>query len=573
VVGSRCADRDSKSATDLLLRSLIGAPVITVDGAANLIGRSFPQTNEAIQRLVEAEILRQVGVGRRNRSRRHTRTASAHPADATPYRDATPYGRSDIRLESGHLTGLSSWADTTMWFSRMLRLLIAGPPQFLLLGTRPGQPAFRGRYIQIDGHPFTLGRLIGQGDEALVYELVSLRLGSCSHVLKICRFTPGSVRYERWAVSIRDERSPHAYLPDAERYPVRLAEVPGGIVKVQPFIANDPATAWGTPYPAADVYRHIRQYGGEPALRLAETLLETYGARGVLLEARAFCLWQLDRLVAAELAFQAAIEALTAEKSASRLSAACELATVQWGIYRSGPPSGGPEEAADGDALQDRPVMLLLEALAEEPYLVRALARLAFMIADAPAAGAAVSAVLEAIARIDPGYEDLPELRSVANQAQPLAREAQPLTREADDADDQRSGAEFHPDPAVSEDDLLAGVGKVYQPDPTRGQQARDRYLSAVTYLEADQLDDAEQELRSAIRLDGQTVEYQIALIDFLRRAGRLDDAKRIAEEAVIRFPDEPSCYEQLADICQLSGELRQAKLAYLRALRTESRP
>ncbi len=55
------------SAADRLLRVLVGAPVLTVNSAANLIGRSFVQTNEAITRLVEGGILRQVTVGRRNR--------------------------------------------------------------------------------------------------------------------------------------------------------------------------------------------------------------------------------------------------------------------------------------------------------------------------------------------------------------------------------------------------------------------------------------------------------------------------------------------------------------------------
>jgi Fic family protein len=58
----------ARSATDLLLRALVGAPVVTVTGAAELIDRSFAQTNEAIARLVEAGILRQVTVGRRNRA-------------------------------------------------------------------------------------------------------------------------------------------------------------------------------------------------------------------------------------------------------------------------------------------------------------------------------------------------------------------------------------------------------------------------------------------------------------------------------------------------------------------------
>jgi len=58
----------ANSATDLLLRALVGAPVVTTNGAAELIGRSFVQTNEAIARLVDAEVLRQVNVGKRNRA-------------------------------------------------------------------------------------------------------------------------------------------------------------------------------------------------------------------------------------------------------------------------------------------------------------------------------------------------------------------------------------------------------------------------------------------------------------------------------------------------------------------------
>jgi hypothetical protein len=52
----------------LILRILPGAPILTVDAAAALIGRTFNPANEAIQRLVEAGILRQVNVGRRNRA-------------------------------------------------------------------------------------------------------------------------------------------------------------------------------------------------------------------------------------------------------------------------------------------------------------------------------------------------------------------------------------------------------------------------------------------------------------------------------------------------------------------------
>jgi len=58
----------AKSATDLLLRQLVGAPVITVKSAAALTSRSTVQTNEAVKRLVDADVLAQITVGRRNRA-------------------------------------------------------------------------------------------------------------------------------------------------------------------------------------------------------------------------------------------------------------------------------------------------------------------------------------------------------------------------------------------------------------------------------------------------------------------------------------------------------------------------
>ena len=58
----------ARSGTDLLLRSLPGAPILTVASAASLIGRTFKPAADAIERLVEAGILRQITVGRRNRA-------------------------------------------------------------------------------------------------------------------------------------------------------------------------------------------------------------------------------------------------------------------------------------------------------------------------------------------------------------------------------------------------------------------------------------------------------------------------------------------------------------------------
>ena len=55
------------SAADLLLHALPGAPLVTANTASDLVKRSFQATSQAIDRLVEAGVLTQVTVGRRNR--------------------------------------------------------------------------------------------------------------------------------------------------------------------------------------------------------------------------------------------------------------------------------------------------------------------------------------------------------------------------------------------------------------------------------------------------------------------------------------------------------------------------
>ncbi|HUS21804.1 MAG TPA: Fic family protein [Aeromicrobium sp.] len=56
------------SSVELLLNALPGAPILSVGGAADLIGRSFQATNEAMRRLEAAGVVAQVTVGRRNRA-------------------------------------------------------------------------------------------------------------------------------------------------------------------------------------------------------------------------------------------------------------------------------------------------------------------------------------------------------------------------------------------------------------------------------------------------------------------------------------------------------------------------
>lgn len=56
------------SAVDRLLGALPGAPVVSVSTASDLIDRTFQATNQAMNRLESAGVVRQVNVGRRNRA-------------------------------------------------------------------------------------------------------------------------------------------------------------------------------------------------------------------------------------------------------------------------------------------------------------------------------------------------------------------------------------------------------------------------------------------------------------------------------------------------------------------------
>ena len=56
------------SAARLLIESLPASQVLTVSTATELLGRSFQAANQAVGRLMEADVLVQVTVGRRNRA-------------------------------------------------------------------------------------------------------------------------------------------------------------------------------------------------------------------------------------------------------------------------------------------------------------------------------------------------------------------------------------------------------------------------------------------------------------------------------------------------------------------------
>jgi len=65
---ARLAPVRADSSANLLIDALPGAPVVTVQSAARLIGRSGQAVNEAVTGLVAAGVLKQTNLGRRNRA-------------------------------------------------------------------------------------------------------------------------------------------------------------------------------------------------------------------------------------------------------------------------------------------------------------------------------------------------------------------------------------------------------------------------------------------------------------------------------------------------------------------------
>lgn len=65
---SRLGRLRSGSAAELMIEALPGMPVLTVRSAASLINRSEQAVNEALPRLLEARVISQTTVGRRNRA-------------------------------------------------------------------------------------------------------------------------------------------------------------------------------------------------------------------------------------------------------------------------------------------------------------------------------------------------------------------------------------------------------------------------------------------------------------------------------------------------------------------------
>lgn len=449
------------------------------------------------------------------------------------------------------------------WKYKILQL-ISQPPEFLSLSKDEGVESFHGRYVTIDNLPYALGKLIGEGDEAMVYELVRLREGYFDSVIKIPRYKPGHAKYAIWAKQVRDEINPHSDLPDVEKQEARLVKVPGGVVKVQPYLTASPETDWKSTYPAIPILSKLHQGDLEGALYVCDKLIQRYGKRGVLLEHKGIILTQMQLYEEAKLVLEEAVEAHTKEDNTARLIAAYNLANLHRILHTIEDVPGwielkdntclplpqiftSPEEASSHVDHLDKLFSILLEILTTEPFFVPAL----LLMAEVLETGVHIDifeAVITAVQRIDPTNPALPELKSGLEDWKAA------IVKDVD-----------IPEQVVND---LEKFEEVYiDPEPEKGRQAAARFQSGSYLLSMGNLDDAEHEFSAAIDLDSDNITYWLELCRVLYLKQDYEKSLRHLQEVTRRFSDESLVHFQMGEVYQKLGRHREACISFHKAL------
>jgi tetratricopeptide (TPR) repeat protein len=257
----------------------------------------------------------------------------------------------------------------------------------------------------------------------------------------------------------------------------------------------------------------------------------------------------------------------TPEDSAPR---ACSRAL--WQLYLDAPPEGAgltlelpggfthtqiafpdAESAALDDTRQDRGLLVLLEALAAEPYCVRALGLAGDMIRDEPGGIAAARTLRRAIDLIDPGFPAAASLRAWLDALPP------------DDAKPETARMEL-PAPSAEGEAEMHRFDQHYAPEPERAQHAAGRAASARYWASRGDLHAAARELRAALELAPGEPAYAVELVTVLLEDQRPDEATVVAQRARGRFPDDAQVLAVVADVAIARGELAEAKRALIEA-------
>jgi tetratricopeptide (TPR) repeat protein len=475
-----------------------------------------------------------------------------------------------------------------MWRSKLAEAL-ATPLDGLML--EPGHAASR-KYLWLGpgeaelnralGEPFVLGQLIGEGDEARVYELVNLKTGSWHNVVKICKFPPDSPRYKTWLTTVRDEINPHSHLPNIEQMEAQLVSVPGGAVKLQPYVSPNPEEDWNSVLPIKDVLLAFQRGELEQASTLIDALISKYGPKAMLLEQQAIVLRANGKLEEARDVLMRAVEGYRDVGSTNILAAYANLANILMVLYEASQDDlpgmmkltlndgtvlrqqiGGPlspdmsEEDWERQLEMDRDytdqaLEVYLEALSVEPYFLPALEGVYRLVGDVSEMGLEI---LNAICRVFP-------------QAKPLFAEEIELRQKGIQAmeDAQLSAADVNVPSDIQT--LLREHSKRYKPPvPDGADQAISQALSARQYAAEGFLEKAMDAARMAVELDPECPRYLALVCDIHCLMDDWNQAYHVAKDGVEAFTDSFELYEVLGRICDQLGEYRESCIAFHKAV------
>lgn len=490
-----------------------------------------------------------------------------------------------------------------MWRARLDNILSASREAIALDST--GEEPFRGRYLKLGERLCGLGKLVAQGAEAIVYELIDLDAGVRVGVAKICRYSPGTEEYRVWAVPYRLERNLASTRPDVEMLPAVLVAVPGGLIKLQEYVPEDPWTDWSMREPVLPVLEAHQRAGAAEALHCTADLLRQHGSNSSLLALQGRLLCELERWEDARDALEAAFAVHQAGSRADVLQTGLLLAHAHRMAYEAHPREGAdlvvtldvpdgptvrqvvyanPQASAADDTLEDRALYVLFEILDLEPSFIPGLLAVAEELAGSQNTFGAALEVLDAVERFAPGREFVRQRRRELEDSQTrylghLARIA--MKPEANDGIAQSVGGLPREDPVSDDNAPVAGAPRgflqqfdaAYKPEPARAQIAHARYLSVWANLSAGRYEDAERAAMAAVKLDPSNVSYPLALAAVFEAMGRRAEHVELIQATIAGFPDRPEPLVAAGELALQNSELEAARVAFLRASRLELEP
>lgn len=465
-----------------------------------------------------------------------------------------------------------------MWRSRLAAALEEVVP--LDLGTTNG---LKGRYLWVGpgsselnrqiGEPCALGRLVGEGDEARVFQLVRLRTGFWNEVVKVCKFPPDHPKYKLWAVEVRNESNRYSNLPDIEKSPAWVVSVPGGLVKVQGYVCSGSLGDWESAQKVAPVLEAIQRGDAEAADKLIEELIRTHGRHGLLLEQQAILKAFRGQFEEAKIVFEEAIGAYRAINSFNILIAYINYAKTLMHLYREHfdelpglmkitlkdgtvlsqqlASVGSQEQLAMDQDYSDQALEVLLESLAVEPCFLPALAMIDRQFLETEPA--IRIRVLQAIARIDQRTSHI--LAKKIEEAQCAMASMEAKSRSVDQTIP----------PSVLE--ALKQHESTYEPPVPEGvDQAASRYFAAEYYLSKGFLEKAEEAIAEAVTLAPIEPKYHAFACDVMNAQGRWSESLEKLRELSRTFTDSCAIYEMLGRTCDQLEQHRDSCVAFHKA-------